>query len=123
MKDALFRIMAISLSISPLAYSLESPTSSPSKKHACGTPPKPAPRPAVVSTMAAEDLAGFGDYSPALQSLVQKALNLTQLNLCYQFGSCNPRLGGMDCSGAVYCVLHDCGFEDTPRQSDEICRW
>ena len=29
----------------------------------------------------------------------------------------------MDCSGTVFRVLMDSGIKDTPRQSDEMCRW
>ncbi|WP_166443076.1 C40 family peptidase [Phragmitibacter flavus] len=80
-------------------------------------------KPAAVSSMTAEELAGFEGYSPELQSLVRKALDLTKLNLRYQFGSAEPKAGGMDCSGAIYYLLRDSGVKSVPRQSDEICRW
>lgn len=78
---------------------------------------------AAVSTMAPEDLIGFNDYSPALQEIVRKSLDLTRMNLRYQFGSSDPKSGGMDCSGTIYHVLNACGINEVPRQSDEICRW
>jgi hypothetical protein len=77
----------------------------------------------AVSSMAPEELEGFSDYSPALQSIVRKALELTRMNLGYAFGSSDPKSGGMDCSGSVYYVLQACDVKDVPRQSDEICRW
>src|SRR5476651_2330575 len=78
---------------------------------------------AAVSTMAAEELAGFESYPPALQDLVHKALELTTQNLRYQYGSSDPKSGGMDCSGTMYYLMQNSGFKDIPRQSDEICQW
>lgn len=86
-------------------------------------PAKKVEHPVAVSTLAIEDLAGFAEYPEQIQSIVRKSLELTTLNLRYQFGSSDPKSGGMDCSGTVYKVLHGEGFKDTPRQSDEICRW
>lgn len=80
-------------------------------------------KPAAVSSMTAEELAGFEGYAPELQSLVRKALDLTKMNLRYQFGSAEPKAGGMDCSGAIYYLLRDSGVKSVPRQSDEMCRW
>ena len=84
---------------------------------------KPEKKKAAVSTMTAEELAGFENYSPALQDLVRKALELTTLNLGYQYGSSDPKSGGMDCSGTLYHLMQNSGFKDIPRQSDEMCRW
>jgi hypothetical protein len=78
---------------------------------------------AAVSTMAAEELSGFETYPPRLQAMVRKALELTKLNLRYQFGSAEPKTGGMDCSGTIYYLLSQSGIKEVPRQSDEICRW
>lgn len=80
-------------------------------------------KPALVSTMTPEELHGFADYPPALQEVVRKALELTTRKLRYQFGSSDPKAGGMDCSGTMFCVLKDSGLKAVPRQSDEICRW
>lgn len=77
----------------------------------------------AVSTMATDDLVGFAEYPEEIQRIIKKSLELTTQNLRYQFGSCDPKTGGMDCSGTVYCVLQGTGVKETPRQSDEICRW
>lgn len=78
---------------------------------------------AAVSRISAEDIRGFESYSPALQAQVQKAAELTTQGLTYTFGSSDPKSGGMDCSGTIFHLLQACGFKDTPRQSDEMCRW
>jgi hypothetical protein len=80
-------------------------------------------KPPAVSTLQEEEIRGFADYPPALQCLLRKAIELTRLNLTYTFGSCDPQAGGMDCSGTIYYLLQSQGFKDTPRQSDEMCRW
>lgn len=80
-------------------------------------------KPAAVSSMTPEELTGFEAYSPELQAVVRKALELTTQNLRYQFGSSDPKSGGMDCSGAMCHVLQSSGIKGVPRQSNEICRW
>lgn len=84
--------------------------------------PKKA-RPAAVSAIAVDAIAGFDAYSPLTQTLIRKAADLTRRNLTYQFASSDPKNGGMDCSGTIYHLLQSCGFKDAPRQSDEMCRW
>ena len=81
------------------------------------------PRPAAVSTMSIEEIAGFDKYPKQVQSLVQSALALTHLELRYMYGSHEPNKGGMDCSGTIYHVLHFQGLKDVPRQSDEMAMW
>ncbi len=82
------------------------------------TPPVPA-----VSTVSLEEISGFESYSKQVQGMVQSALALTRLELGYRYGSHDPSLGGMDCSGSVHHVLRFVGFQDVPRQSDEMCGW
>ena len=77
----------------------------------------------AVSTIAEDEIAGFTDYAPALQKTIRKAIELTKLNLGYQFGSSDPTSGGMDCSGTIYHLLQCQALKETPRQSDEMCRW
>ena len=84
---------------------------------------KPEKKPAAVSTMLPEEIEGFEAYPAQVQALVRKALELTTMNLGYQFGSSDPKSGGMDCSGTIFRVLNDCGVKGVPRQSDEFCRW
>ncbi len=99
----------------------------PPKPETEGTPPseiKPeSPKSAAVSTINLEEIEGYESYSPKMQEIVQKSVALTKQNLRYQFGSSDPSAGGMDCSGTMYRVLRDTGFDGVPRQSDEICRW
>lgn len=109
-------LLAVTCCTVPFCLPAQSPTAP------AAAPAKQAPA-AAVSSLAPEDLAGFDDYPQALQSLVRRALGLTTKNLRYQFGSSDTGAGGLDCSGAIYRVLQDEGFKDTPRQSDEICRW
>ncbi len=94
-------------------------TAPPTKdKPEAATPPLPA-----VSTVSLEEISGFESYSKQVQGLVQSALALTRLELGYRYGSHDPSLGGMDCSGSVYHVLRFMGLQDVPRQSDEMCGW
>ena len=86
-------------------------------------PTKAGKKPAAVSSMTPEELEGFETYVPEVQQLIRRALELTTQNLRYQFGSADPKAGGMDCSGTKYRVLLDSGIKEAPRQSDEICRW
>lgn len=78
---------------------------------------------AAVSTMSVEEIQGYESYPEDLKKLVGEALELTRMNLRYEFGSAEPKRGGMDCSGTIYHLLQKHGFKDVPRQSDEICRW
>jgi cell wall-associated NlpC family hydrolase len=80
-------------------------------------------KPALVSSFAVDDLAGFASYPPLIQALIRQAAELTSQNLGYQFGSSDPKNGGMDCSGTIYRLLQSGGLRDAPRQSDELCRW
>ena len=81
------------------------------------------PKPAQVSSFSPDELAGFDDYPTEVQELIKKASDLTRQNLTYSFGSSDPKNGGMDCSGTIYRLLQDGGIKETPRQSDEMCRW
>lgn len=112
------------LAVVPEEIRRATPASAPSSQEGNDGPPaKPQKKPAVVSTMLAEELAGFETYPPALQEVVRKALELTTQNLRYEFGGSDPKSGGMDCSGTMCHVLQNSGIKNVPRQSDEICRW
>lgn len=86
-------------------------------------PTKAGKKTAAVSSITPEEIEGFETYPAATQQLIRRSLELTTQNLRYQFGSSDPKAGGMDCSGTMYRVLQDSGIKDVPRQSDEICRW
>jgi NlpC/P60 family len=81
------------------------------------------PHPAAVSSLLPDELMAFAENQPEIRQIITKSLELTKLGLRYTFGSSDPATGGLDCSGAVYRVLQDCGLKDTPRQSDELCAW
>jgi cell wall-associated NlpC family hydrolase len=86
-------------------------------------PTKAGKKAAAVSSMTPEEIEGFESYDPEVQQVIRRSLELTTQNLRYQFGSADPKAGGMDCSGTMYRVLQDSGIKEVPRQSDEICRW
>jgi peptidoglycan DL-endopeptidase CwlO len=78
---------------------------------------------APVVALAPEQLAGFDDQPPKVQALIRGSLALTQRNLNYRYGSADPDSGGMDCSGFIYYVLKQAGFDDIPRQSSDQYLW
>lgn len=106
-----------------VATSTPSPSKSPATSPTATEPATPEKKPAEVSSMEPDEIEGFQSYHPALQELIRKSLSLTTQGLSYQFGSSDPKAGGMDCSGTIYRILMDAGIKDVPRQSDEICRW
>ncbi|MFZ4763782.1 MAG: C40 family peptidase [Roseimicrobium sp.] len=100
------------------------PSSVPSSTEGTALTPQETSKPtASVTSMLPDEIAGFATFPAPIQAFVRKALELTKQNLRYQFGSSDPKAGGMDCSGTVFRVLSDCGLTTAPRQSDEMCRW
>lgn len=75
------------------------------------------------SSIPSANLQGFNDYPKDVQNLIEPALKLARQNLNYQFGSADPKNGGMDCSGTIYYLLRSLGQKDVPRQSDQIYFW
>jgi cell wall-associated NlpC family hydrolase len=86
-------------------------------------PAAPEKQPAAVSSLLPEEIEGFETFPGELQDIIRKSLALTTQGLRYQFGSSDPKAGGMDCSGTMFRVLTDSGVKNVPRQSDEMCRW
>ena len=90
-------------------------------------PPAPVPqpganvKPAIIATTA---LAGFTDLSAARQKLIKTALAVATDSpwLPYVPGGADPAQGGLDCSGAMYCVLTRCGLSP-PRTSAGQYAW
>ena len=74
-------------------------------------------------TIAPNELKDFDSYPPAVKKLVESSLNLAGRNLTYKYGSADPANGGMDCSGFVYYVLRESGFNDVPRDSSQQYVW
>jgi cell wall-associated NlpC family hydrolase len=109
------KALLLLLSASALA---QTPSATPASK----TPPSP-PAPAIVTSIHANELAGYETYPRPVQALVESALALTRKDLTYRFGSSDPTLGGMDCSGAIYHVLRFNGIMTVPRQSNAMASW
>lgn len=78
-------------------------------------------RPGVI---APEDLKEYSSLSGPRKRIVDEALELAAKDtwLKYTFGSADPENGGLDCSGSVYYVLQEAGFEP-PRSSAAQFTW
>jgi len=85
--------------------------------------PKTQTKPALVWTIKPEELKDFHDYPEEIKPLIRRALELTEKNLTYLFGSSDPQKGGMDCSGTLFHLLQSIGIKGAPRQSDEMSEW
>ncbi len=77
----------------------------------------------TVESLDSAAIAGFDDNSPVVKKLLSAALALTNKNLGYLYGSADPRLKGMDCSGTIYFLLRQAGVKDVPRSSDQQFIW
>ncbi len=78
------------------------------------------PKPGALTP---EDIKGFGENSPSVQSLLTAALDLSKKQLTYKMASADPSQGGMDCSGTIYYLLRAQGISAVPRASNEQYRW
>ena len=104
--------------------SSEEPQSPSSSEAAQATPsPSPSPTTADVSSLKPEDLRGFYNNPPEVQQLLTTALELTEQNLSYLYGSADPTRGGMDCSGTIYFLLQKMGVSDVPRTASQQYVW
>jgi peptidoglycan DL-endopeptidase CwlO len=102
----------------------EEPKSPSSSEAAQATPsPSPSPTTADVSSVKPEDLRGFYNNPPEVQQLLTAALELTEQNLSYLYGSAEPTRGGMDCSGTIYFLLQKMGVSDVPRSASQQYVW
>ena len=111
----------------------DTPTPAPSPKPTASSadeaaPSKAAPdaktaAPAAVSTIDPAEIEGFDKQSEPVKKLLTAALDLTKKNLTYVYGSSDPASGGMDCSGTIYYLLKQAGFDDVPRQANEQYEW
>lgn len=77
----------------------------------------------MVAGLSSSEIEGFAENPQAVRDLLEKALALTRQNLGYRFGSSDPALGGMDCSGTIFYLLREAGIADVPRSSEEIYKW
>jgi cell wall-associated NlpC family hydrolase len=79
-------------------------------------------RTAPVS-LSPSDIAGYAAYPPPVRKMLDLALNLTNQNLGYKYGSADPAKGGMDCSGFIYYVLGKSGVSNPPRDARQQYVW
>ena len=75
------------------------------------------------ATLETSDLAEFAAQPAAVQALIADALALTKEGLNYQYGSADPKNGGMDCSGTVNYLLRKEGLAEVPREAATIYKW
>lgn len=86
--------------------------------------PSAAPRGAgTTSSISPSELREFNAQPERVQKLLRRALELTERNLTYTYGSADPSRGGMDCSGTMYFLLREQGWTDVPRQANEQYIW
>lgn len=69
------------------------------------------------------EIQHFETYPNNIKNLLTIGLDLAKQNLGYQYGSANPKIGGMDCSGTVFYILNSFGVKEVPRSSDLIYKW
>lgn len=78
---------------------------------------------AVTTALDPSELAEFSKNPEPVRNLLTAALKLTGRGLGYKFGSAEPANGGMDCSGTIYHVLKEAGFESVPRTASGQYVW
>ncbi len=78
---------------------------------------------AVTTPMERDDLADFDANPEPIRTLLDSALALTKRNLAYAYGSADPEKGGMDCSGTIYYLLKEEGFDGVPRTASGQYVW
>jgi len=76
-----------------------------------------------VASLRPQALQEFSDQPPQVQQLIRNALALTHQRLSYRYGSADPNSGGVDCSGFIYYVLKNAGYDAVPRDSSEQYAW
>lgn len=74
-------------------------------------------------TINPDSLIEFKLYPTRVQHLLSVALKLAGRNIHYQYGSANPSMGGMDCSGTIYYLLNSMNIKNPPRSSYELYQW
>lgn len=109
----------------PAPASVVSTNAAPSSISTKNTEPPipPAETASHVATLDISDLREYEMQSPEVKRLLARAMALTTLDLTYKYGSCDPKNGGMDCSGTVYYLLNDAGLKDVPRDASEMYKW
>jgi hypothetical protein len=80
-------------------------------------------RDGTVATLLPQDLVEYRRQPERVQLMIRQALALTQQGLGYKFGSNDPGRGGMDCSGTIYWILRQSGWQEVPRTSQDQYLW
>lgn len=78
---------------------------------------------ATTKPIPINQLAEFDAYPTLVKTLIYSAEKLSKQNLTYQYGSDNPKQGGMDCSGTINYLLNRAGVKNVPRQANELYMW
>lgn len=96
----------------------------PAEEEAESTPsPKKEKQTGSIYPLDVSSLREYPRLAPEVQRLLRVACGLTQQGLRYQYGSADPKNGGMDCSGFVNYVLRQVGIDDPPRQANLMYSW
>lgn len=79
---------------------------------------------AVTQPVPIANLAHYRQYPVNVKHVIARAALLSREHLRYQFGSDNPRQGGMDCSGVFYYLFKSMNpHVYVPRDSYEMYFW
>ena len=109
---------------SPTPTPTETPTPTPENEESPSPEETESPTPTgKVSTISSDQIEGYDANPPAVRQLLDDALELTQRNLDYAYGSADPDRGGMDCSGFIYYLLRKNGVSDVPRDASSQYVW
>lgn len=74
-------------------------------------------------TISSQSLVNFQSNPPPIKKAIEIGLELAGQNIGYQYGSADPKRGGVDCSGAMYYLLTRLGIKSVPRSSDSLYHW
>ena len=74
-------------------------------------------------TISSQSLVNFQSNSPHVKKAIELGLELAGQNIGYQYGSADPKSGGIDCSGAMYYLLTRLGIKSVPRSSESLYQW
>jgi peptidoglycan DL-endopeptidase CwlO len=108
---------------SPTPSPEETPSPGPTETPSPSQSPHPQKKGAPNVTLSPDEIAGYDSYPPKVRQILDAGLALTKENLGYTYGSADPANGGMDCSGFIYYLLTENGFEDVPRDSSQQYVW
>lgn len=74
-------------------------------------------------TISSSTLQKFNSNPEKVKAVINHALTLAGKNIRYQYGSADPKHGGMDCSGTIYYLLTLMKLKDIPRSSLAQHQW